>query len=413
MALDVNPWIVTNLKEFMFYNCPECENFKVKSQNSFLKHAFEKHSNARECLEILSEIKTEFFNENNDYAPESSKKSSDNQNTSGNHTENSILKCEVKVESDDENESQQYYSASGKENSNSVKKYNPLPKYFPCDTCSKSFNRYSNLERHKKLVHKENSSIQNDLEDCDLDNNEIVNEENTLIQEGSDLEICQSNDKTKKTWKKSWDLNRNGHFPCSDCGRVFNRQSNLKRHINAVHKEIKNFECDQCEKSYYELFALKNHMKTIHNVVDFKTSKQSEEVKTEVSKIKIPKDNSNIGGNNNDDTSSFSKNNKKLKKKHKCDFCDNTFMNLSKLESHIKIIHDPAYQLPKIHKCGFCEEKFCKLAILKKHTLNIHKEEKYLVCSYCGKKYDQHYNYKYHVEYYHQGIRSHICDLCG
>ena len=139
-------------------------------------------------------------------------------------------------------------------------------------------------------------------------------------------------------------------------------------------------------------------------MVDFKTSKQSEEVKTEVSKIRIP----NIGGNNND--TSF---NKRLKKKHKCDFCDNTFMNLSKLESHIKIIHDPAYQLPKIHKCGFCEEKFCKLAILKKHTLNIHKEEKYLVCSYCGKKYDQHYNYKYHVEYYHQGIRSHICDLCG
>ena len=88
MALDVNPWIVTNLKAFLFYNCPECENFKVKSQNSFLKHAFEKHSNARECLEILNEIKTELLNEY-DNGPESSKKSSDNQNNGSNHIENS------------------------------------------------------------------------------------------------------------------------------------------------------------------------------------------------------------------------------------------------------------------------------------------------------------------------------------
>ena len=274
------------------------------------------------------------------------------------------------------------------------------------------------MDRHKKLVHYstkdkfEENSNQNEFEDSvvvgDLDHNdEIINDEN-IIQEESDLEnhedniaILSSVKTNKKAWKKSWDLNRNGHFPCSDCGRVFNRQSNLKRHINAVHKEIKNFECNQCEKSYYELFALKNHMKTIHNVVDFKP-KQSD---LKIEEPKNPKHNSNIG---NKTTSSC----KKLKK-HKCDFCDNTFINLTKLESHIKITHDPAYQLPKIHKCGFCEEKFCKLAILKKHTLNVHKEEKYLVCSYCGKKYDQHYNYKYHVEFYHQGIRNHICDLCG
>ena len=204
MALDVNPWSVTNLKEFLFYNCPECENFKVKSQNSFLKHAFEKHSNARECLEILNEIKTELLNEY-DNGPESSKKSSDNQNNGSNHIENSILKCEVKIESEEENENPEYY---GKENldsssTNPVKKYNPLPKYFPCDACSKSFNRYSNLERHKKLVHYstkdkfEENSNQNNFEDSvvvgDLDHNdEIINDEN-IIQEESDLENHEDN----------------------------------------------------------------------------------------------------------------------------------------------------------------------------------------------------------------------------
>ena len=37
-----NPWVVDNLKDFWFMNCPECV-YKTRTENSFQDHAFENH----------------------------------------------------------------------------------------------------------------------------------------------------------------------------------------------------------------------------------------------------------------------------------------------------------------------------------------------------------------------------------
>lgn len=42
MALKRNPWNVTNIKEFSFLNCPEC-NFKTKQEDFFQDHAIQNH----------------------------------------------------------------------------------------------------------------------------------------------------------------------------------------------------------------------------------------------------------------------------------------------------------------------------------------------------------------------------------
>ena len=41
-----NPWAVSSLKEFLMYNCPECD-FKVKQEFGFYEHAIKSHTKAQ------------------------------------------------------------------------------------------------------------------------------------------------------------------------------------------------------------------------------------------------------------------------------------------------------------------------------------------------------------------------------
>ena len=59
----MNPWAVNNLKDFLYYCCPECEE-KEKSLESFLKHALNHHEKAKQILPNI--IVKEEFNEDED-----------------------------------------------------------------------------------------------------------------------------------------------------------------------------------------------------------------------------------------------------------------------------------------------------------------------------------------------------------
>ena len=54
----MNPWAVDNLKDFLYYCCPECEG-KVKSLEDFLQHALNQHDLAKEILPKII-VKEEF-----------------------------------------------------------------------------------------------------------------------------------------------------------------------------------------------------------------------------------------------------------------------------------------------------------------------------------------------------------------
>ena len=60
----MNPWAVDNLKDFLYYCCPECEE-KVKSLDLFLQHALNQHALAKEILPKII-IKEEFDEQYND-----------------------------------------------------------------------------------------------------------------------------------------------------------------------------------------------------------------------------------------------------------------------------------------------------------------------------------------------------------
>ena len=73
-----NPWTVTNLEEFLYYCCPECDISRetiYQSRELFLKHAFDEHPLSKGCLEnviVKKEIIEEKSSENcEEYAGES------------------------------------------------------------------------------------------------------------------------------------------------------------------------------------------------------------------------------------------------------------------------------------------------------------------------------------------------------
>ena len=64
-----NPWVVDNLKDFWFMNCPECI-YKTKTENSFQDHAFENHPLSFVLFETYAKTNPGSENNNCDDPPE-------------------------------------------------------------------------------------------------------------------------------------------------------------------------------------------------------------------------------------------------------------------------------------------------------------------------------------------------------
>jgi hypothetical protein len=54
-----NPWSVTNLDEFLYYCCPECDN-RTQSKELFINHAYLNHSRVmytRDLIQFLGQFR--------------------------------------------------------------------------------------------------------------------------------------------------------------------------------------------------------------------------------------------------------------------------------------------------------------------------------------------------------------------
>jgi len=51
---------------------------------------------------------------------------------------------------------------------------------------------------------------------------------------------------------------------CPICLNLFTYKCNMKRHINDVHKKIKNHRCSQCLKYFSRKHNLRSHIKRMH-----------------------------------------------------------------------------------------------------------------------------------------------------
>ncbi|VDM33029.1 unnamed protein product [Hydatigera taeniaeformis] len=53
-------------------------------------------------------------------------------------------------------------------------------------------------------------------------------------------------------------------FQCSECQKSFSRNSDLQKHIDAVHKGLRPYECATCQKRFSQKSSLKRHREAVH-----------------------------------------------------------------------------------------------------------------------------------------------------
>ena len=49
-------------------------------------------------------------------------------------------------------------------------------------------------------------------------------------------------------------------YKCESCGKSFSESGSLKRHIHAIHEDLRDHKCDICEETFSKTIDLKEHI---------------------------------------------------------------------------------------------------------------------------------------------------------
>ncbi len=168
---------------------------------------------------------------------------------------------------------------------------------YHCDQCNKKYHRLDSLINHKKFVHDEQSS----QKDPSLDSKDTKN--------GLDGNESQDNI-AKRT--------------CDKCGKVFQSEHVMKRHISESHEKIKDHCCDQCSKTFARRSYLFRHIYNEHS--DGDTDPMSCKVCGRICK----------------GSSMLAKHMRQVHKQRQnasCDLCGRTYSQIAALNIHKKFAH--------------------------------------------------------------------------
>ncbi|XP_056387510.1 oocyte zinc finger protein XlCOF7.1-like isoform X2 [Hyla sarda] len=147
-------------------------------------------------------------------------------------------------------------------------------------------------------------------------------------------------------------------FPCSECGKLFKRKTNLAKH-ERIHSEDHLFSCPECGKCFRQRSQLFKHQRR-----------------------------------------------HKGEKPFSCSECEKCFCQKSDL-----LVHQRSHTGEKPFSCSECGKRFIQKSSLVKH-LRIHTGEKPFSCSECGKCFTQK-SHLYKHKRTHTGVKPFSCSDCG
>ena len=185
------------------------------------------------------------------------------------------------------------------ENENKIKnkiKIDHSKKTFKCSECDKNFTQDSNLKRHFQSAH---SNTRYNCNKCSksftrtyLLNNHLsnvhfikLNEQKSKVSNYKNrfptnseesLEIIQldgacpspsslkyEENEEEFDYKKGF-RKRRGIQNCKICGQTLSLNTNLRTHIDSVHRKIKSSKCEYCNQKFGYGTSLKRHVQLIH-----------------------------------------------------------------------------------------------------------------------------------------------------
>ncbi|XP_073337755.1 uncharacterized protein [Pagrus major] len=212
-------------------------------------------------------------------------------------------------------------------------------------------------------------------------------------------------------------------FICSECGKTFSGEENLKTHMG-THAGEKPFSCSYCEKGFPQRDYLTSHG-TVHtdekrflycvcgkrfawcyNLKNYKCvgeSSPTDEDRQPPACGSKPSDSYNETLNS---PTHLVSEGGAAERPFSCSQCAKTFRRKKNLQEHLRI-----HTGEKPYGCSVCMKYFSCSGSLRKH-LRIHTGEKPFSCSVCGNRFTESGHLKVHMRT-HTGEKPFSCSVCG
>ena len=273
-------------------------------------------------------------------------------------------------------------------------------KIYDCNQCDYTTHRKPNLMRHMKIHTGEKPYKCNQCDYASFQKFSLVSHVKTHNENTYKCNICSFSckwlhnlrDHGREHKKVSTDfaleLNRKVSN-CTQCGHKARDYQHLKRHVEAVHLNVKRFVCNSCDyKSYYEK-NIEIHIKSHHKDLNSARSQ----------KLDCSDCMSNIEHNKSDVTHS------KVTKKalRVCKICKYETKNRTYLKNHRRLVHESNSVASKVLKCADCEFEAIKTRQLENHMNAEHLNKKRFSCNTCEFQSFFSQKVKSHITLKHQG----------
>lgn len=265
-----------------------------------------------------------------------------------------------------------------------------MQKYFQlkCLRCKKGkeFTRYRDFNFHMKRRHYTNAV----LECCGI----------KLLSRINALRHCNDHESPLK---------------CDDCDETFAGRQVLKAHVADVHNKIiplddRVFICNECGKTKIEKKNIWHHLKSVHFcqnthvceicAVVYKTLPSLQmHINVEHKNFKLPRTQCEHCGRwvQERHLSTHIKNHLVLPEPVTCQDCGRECKSKKLLQKHMRKYHSP---WSKKHQCNYCPKSFMELICLKEHIAT-HTGISLYHCEFCGAQFKSNGNYSAHKRRLH------------